>query len=150
MNIPISPESLGMLLAVAVMAIVCLMLKVRQLSKLLNENRCSVEGCFRGRAARGMCSMHYARFRTHGDIEQRPRGRVRKEPFKEPEPKGSGWKKPKGFHTNNAKVTEDDVREIRRLHAEGSENFSSLSRRYGVSPRSVASVVKRETWKHVE
>jgi len=49
----------------------------------------------------------------------------------------------------NAKLTEDQVREIRRLYA--TENFTQqeLALKFGVSRRMVSDIVRRKTWKHV-
>lgn len=50
----------------------------------------------------------------------------------------------------NSKLTDDKVREIRRLHAAGGYTFAALARRYGVSLSLVSKIVKRKTWRHVE
>jgi IS30 family transposase len=47
-----------------------------------------------------------------------------------------------------AKLTEEDVREIRRLHSAG-ESYTTLALRFGVNKSGIAKVVYRETWKHV-
>lgn len=53
-----------------------------------------------------------------------------------------------GSRNPRAKLTEDDVREIRSRHAEG-ESKRSLARRFRVSPSQVHSVVTRRAWRSV-
>ena len=53
-----------------------------------------------------------------------------------------------GEANGRAKLTEDDVREIRRRHAAGA-SLASLSREYRVSHRTIRLVVIGETWRHV-
>jgi len=55
----------------------------------------------------------------------------------------------KGEAHHSAKLTEDDVRAIRRLHAEGLTN-QAIATQYGVSQVSVSSIVLRKHWKHVD
>lgn len=66
----------------------------------------------------------------------------------------------RGVNNPQAKLTEDQVREIRRLYASApkcnvrnkrmSENgLTNLSRRFGVSISVIKSVVSKTTWKHV-
>ena len=50
---------------------------------------------------------------------------------------------------SNAKLTEDDVREIRKRHAEGM-SARRLSKEYGVSQPNVTLIVNRKIWSHVE
>src|SRR5580704_15123728 len=47
---------------------------------------------------------------------------------------------------HQSKLTEDQVRSIRRRHS-GGENMKSLGREFGVADRTIADVVHRETWK---
>lgn len=54
----------------------------------------------------------------------------------------------RGERVHGAKLTEDDVRAIRRLHAEG-KGYSELGRMFGVYHHTVRMLVLRETWKHV-
>lgn len=35
----------------------------------VNEGLCKIDGCANPRSARGWCTMHYTRYRTHGDAE---------------------------------------------------------------------------------
>lgn len=48
----------------------------------------------------------------------------------------------------NAKLTEEEVLEIRRLKVEGM-TFSGLAAAYGVSRQNVKAIVYRETWRHL-
>ena len=54
----------------------------------------------------------------------------------------------RGSSHGMAKLDEEKVREILRLH-EGGASKSSMSRRYGISRTQVARIVNREFWKHV-
>lgn len=46
------------------------------------------------------------------------------------------------------KLTEPDVRGVRRLHAEGMSQ-SSIATKYGVSPSTIHDVIRGNTWKYV-
>lgn len=48
-----------------------------------------------------------------------------------------------------AKLTEDDVREIRRLYVRGVVGYRSLGQRFGVTAMVVKAIVTRRTWKDV-
>ena len=48
-----------------------------------------------------------------------------------------------------AKLTEESVRELRRLHATGDFSYAELGRRYGVTYQAVCNAVQKRTWKHV-
>lgn len=47
-----------------------------------------------------------------------------------------------------AKLTADDVREIRRLHGQGL-NHPTLAKRFGVTYQNISRIVKGKQWKHV-
>ena len=49
----------------------------------------------------------------------------------------------------NAKVTEEQVREI-RAQREAGESYSKLAKEFGLTPTGVRNIVLRNTWKHVE
>ncbi len=49
----------------------------------------------------------------------------------------------------NAKLTEDDVREIRRLYAAGIAKQQGLAERFGVSQVKVSQILLRKSWRHV-
>lgn len=53
---------------------------------------------------------------------------------------------PRGERHGMAKLTEHDVREIRRRYAVGGVSQASLGREFGVTQRSVSYVVRRVTW----
>lgn len=57
------------------------------------------------------------------------------------------WKR--GTDHHGAVLTEDDVRSIRTRHASGSASYRSLAAEYGVSIPTIAAVVHRRTWSHV-
>jgi len=54
----------------------------------------------------------------------------------------------RGEDSGMAKLTEQDVREIRRLSALGYEQ-RPLGRMFGVCKSAIGYIVRRETWKHV-
>jgi hypothetical protein len=56
----------------------------------------------------------------------------------------------RGSGVNGSKLTEDQVREIRRLYETGQFTFSALGRMYGISHRSASKLVYKQTWAHVE
>jgi DNA-binding XRE family transcriptional regulator len=49
-----------------------------------------------------------------------------------------------------SKLTEDDVRKIRRLNEQGEYSQSDLAEVFEVSQTNIGRIVRRETWKHVE
>jgi len=53
-----------------------------------------------------------------------------------------------GERVNTARLTAEQVRELRRLWAAG-ESFASLARRYGVGESTAAYAAKRKSWKHL-
>lgn len=56
----------------------------------------------------------------------------------------------KGEAIHCAKLTEDNVREIRRLYADGADtSYRILAARFGVNKSVIAKVRAGETWKHV-
>lgn len=57
---------------------------------------------------------------------------------------------PHGSKHMNAKLVEDDVREIRKAYEQGGETITSLARRYKVARSVIRTIVKRTAWKHVE
>lgn len=48
-----------------------------------------------------------------------------------------------------AKLTEEKVREMRRLYADGGISARSLGQMFGVQPNAVVQIVKRQRWRHV-
>ena len=55
----------------------------------------------------------------------------------------------RGQAHGNAKLNDDDVREIRVRHAAG-DPVQVLADRFGVSPASISNVANRRTWSHVQ
>lgn len=58
------------------------------------------------------------------------------------------WNSPRGEKVHTAKLTEDDVRDLRERHASGVSMYQ-LAKHFGVSAPTVKDAVTRETWKHV-
>jgi len=54
----------------------------------------------------------------------------------------------RGEQQHAAKLTDDVVRKIRRLHADGL-NYPELAARFGVCKQSICNIVRRHTWRHV-
>lgn len=55
---------------------------------------------------------------------------------------------PNGERASFAKLTEDQVREVRMRFSRG-EMRSDLAREYGITHRAVSMICNRESWKHV-
>lgn len=55
----------------------------------------------------------------------------------------------RGELDGNAKLTEVEVLEIRRLYATGGISQAALARRYRVSPTLICMVVRRLRWRHI-
>lgn len=51
---------------------------------------------------------------------------------------------------NKPKLTDDEVRIIRKRHASGEMGYERLSWEYGVSSSTIRSVVRRQSYKHIE
>ena len=64
------------------------------------------------------------------------------------ERRGGGWG-PRGEASPSAKLTEVQVRRIRKLRAQGVRG-AELARRYGVTPQAISDIVLRKKWKHVQ
>jgi hypothetical protein len=56
---------------------------------------------------------------------------------------------PRGSAHGRAKLTEDNVREIRQLYATGNYSQLELGLRFGVSKHTISLIVRRKIWKHV-
>lgn len=54
----------------------------------------------------------------------------------------------KGEHNGNSKLTELQIKEIRRLGSEGM-NFKNLGQMFGIDQSTAADIVKFKIWKHV-
>jgi hypothetical protein len=55
----------------------------------------------------------------------------------------------RGADNHRARLTEEQVREIRRLHATGEYAFAHLGRQFGIDDTYVARIVRHVAWKHV-
>lgn len=55
---------------------------------------------------------------------------------------------PRGVANHKAKLTEDDVRSIRRLRAEGL-TFKALATRFGVTDGAISRLLTGDNWRHV-
>lgn len=55
-----------------------------------------------------------------------------------------------GEAATGAKVTEDQVREIRKRYREQGLTISTLARLYSLSEGAVSDIINRRTWKNVE
>jgi len=64
--------------------------------------------------------------------------------------KNRGWKRKtiRGSAARNAKLTERDVRVIRRIHAQGFRN-GWIAKFYDVNPSTICDITKFRHWKHV-
>jgi sugar (pentulose or hexulose) kinase len=55
----------------------------------------------------------------------------------------------RGENQHSAKLTESNVRDIRRRYASGGISYQRLADEYGVTQRAIICVVQRITWKHI-
>lgn len=62
--------------------------------------------------------------------------------------RASGALSAKGVRNNKAKLTEDDVREMREAYSRGIVQVD-LAARYGVNQTTVSCIVTRKTWAHL-
>ncbi|MDP3983490.1 MAG: HNH endonuclease [Acidimicrobiia bacterium] len=62
---------------------------------------------------------------------------------------GMGHRKNIGTRNGSAKLTEQDVREIRAAYRRQEATMDELAARYGVSEASILNVVRRKTWRHI-
>jgi hypothetical protein len=91
--------------------------------------RCTVEGCDREYRARGLCSMHYYRWRAGRPL--------------------AGDERAEGEKHGNSKLTADNVRELRALYAAGA-TLRQLAKKFGVSNVSIFNAVSGKTWRHLD
>lgn len=89
---------------------------------------CTVDGCDRKYRARGLCGMHYYRLRAGTPI--------------------AGGERSSGEQHGNAKLTADNVRELRALYGHG-VTLRQLAEKFGVSNVSIHNVVVGKTWRHL-
>lgn len=55
----------------------------------------------------------------------------------------------RGQRTHMAKLTADDVREIRSRYAAGGESYRTLATEFGVDHTQIANIIKRRQWRHL-
>jgi hypothetical protein len=58
------------------------------------------------------------------------------------------WNSPRGEKVNTAKLTEDQVRQVREQHASGVSMYQ-LAKLFGVSAPTIKAATSRGSWKHV-
>lgn len=56
----------------------------------------------------------------------------------------------KGSANTFAKFTDDQVREMRRLYAEGGWSYPKLGARFGMHPQNIGRIIRREGYAEVE
>lgn len=56
----------------------------------------------------------------------------------------------RGSDANSAKLTADEVREIRRMYAERDLTMAEVGEEFGVSSTTVCDIVNRKIWQHVD
>jgi hypothetical protein len=56
----------------------------------------------------------------------------------------------KGVDNGNAKLTEEQVIEIRRRYADGGVTQQELGDEFGVARRTISDIIRREIWTHLE
>lgn len=54
-----------------------------------------------------------------------------------------------GSNNINSKLTENDVKEIRTLYSTNKANQKELADKYNVTPSTIGSIVRNESWRHV-
>lgn len=54
-----------------------------------------------------------------------------------------------GEQHSKAKLSEEDVRQIRKLYAAKQLSYSTLAKHFGVSRGNIAMIIRGKTWKHV-
>lgn len=62
---------------------------------------------------------------------------------------GGGEHSLRGEDHPSAKLTEEMVREARKIHSSGEMGFGKLAGRYGVGYKAIRNAVKGRSWKHV-
>jgi len=56
----------------------------------------------------------------------------------------------RGEEHHSAKLSEDDVREIRRLYGAGAYSQDELAEKYGLAQNMIHKIVRRKSWRHVK
>lgn len=63
--------------------------------------------------------------------------------------KKNGGSSHKGSAHPRAKLTEEQVIEMRRLRDEEQYSFWQLAKKYGIKPATARNICKRKAWKHI-
>lgn len=63
--------------------------------------------------------------------------------------KGRGFNVPRGERAHMAKLSVSQIKEIRRLYAQGNISQESIARGFGVNQRNVSCIVRHVTWTHI-
>jgi len=58
--------------------------------------------------------------------------------------------RPRGTSVNTCKLTENDVKEIRRAYAAKELNQVQLSKKYNLSQPNISAILLRKTWAHIK
>ena len=77
-----------------------------------------------------------------------PKGNMR-HAFRLHGPRGTGRLDRRGEKNQRAKLTADQVREIRNRYAAGGTTYPRLAERFGVATCTIAEIIRREKWRHV-
>lgn len=85
---------------------------------------------------------------AHGTIGQVVRGRNWSH-VGGPRTEGRRGPVARGEANGNARLTVEDVREIRKRYGEGDISQATLGRDYGVTKHTVSHIINRKTWRHV-
>lgn len=67
-----------------------------------------------------------------------------------PFPEGQSDYSRRGSRRSYAKLTEDNVREMRKIHSVGGVSCAELGRKFGVCSQLAAAIIRRAAWTHVE
>jgi len=62
---------------------------------------------------------------------------------------GRQWKGPRGEKGGGAKLTRQQVKEIRRLYTTGKYTHKQLAKMFNVCKRNIGSILNRNSWKHI-
>ena len=56
---------------------------------------------------------------------------------------------PVGSRSSSSKISDDDVVQMRSLHATGEYSYKTLSKKFGVTKGNVAFIILRKSWNHI-
>lgn len=63
--------------------------------------------------------------------------------------KASKGRQAKGVENGGARLTEQDVLEVRRFYAQGGVSYRDLAKVYGVGIAQISNIVNRKRWAHI-